>query len=102
MSVLYYFEVAQLSNYNMGIAQDIEGETICYSRKADNTLEAVPTYPVCIRANFAPDAEIYRHGSCRDLFHGYPSYAEGLYSDSTTVKAIVRNAGYVPPISRWS
>lgn len=89
----YYFEVAQLSNYNMGIAQDIEGETICYSRKADNTLEAVPTYPVCIRANFAPDAEIYRRDAAATCFTT-PSYAEGLYSDSTTVKAIVRNAGY--------
>lgn len=90
----YYFEVAQLSIYNMGIAYDPEGETVCYSREGD-ALTAVPSYPLCIRAQFAPGAKVYAKDAAATMFTA-PTYTEGLYSESSTVKAIARNAGYAP------
>ena len=89
----YYFEVAQLSNYNMGLAYDPEGETICYSRSTDNTLMPVHFYPVYIRAQFAPGAKVYAADAAATRFTA-PTYSEGLYTDATTVKAIARNSGY--------
>lgn len=88
----YYFEVAQLSNYNMGIAQDIETVTTCKQRIGD-TLTDVPSYAVCIRAEFAPGAKVYAADAAATAFTT-PTYTEGLYNDATTVKAIARNAGY--------
>lgn len=88
----YYFEVAQLSPYNMGIAQDVDIVTTCMQREGDK-LTPMPSYAVCIRAEFAPGAEVYAKDAAATLFTA-PTYTEGLYDAATTVKAIARNAGY--------
>ncbi len=90
----YFFEVAQLSSYNMGIAQDIENVTNVYVHDGD-LLVPTPAYPVCIRANFADDAKVYATDACVTAFTA-PTYSEGLYSDAQVVKAIARNSGYEP------
>ncbi len=90
----YFFEVSQLSNYNMGIAHDIDNVATCYMHE-DDMLVPVPAYPVCIRANFDADAKVYVKDASVTAFTS-PEYAEGLYSDGMTIKAIARNSGYEP------
>lgn len=88
----YLFEVAQLSTDNMGLGYDPEIVASCWQRNGKD-LEVVNGRALCIRAEFAPGAEVYANDAMVRRFV-LPSVTDGLFTDSETVSAVVRNAGY--------
>lgn len=88
----YYFEVEQLSMYNVGLAYDPENPGICYLRTGEELTKS-ESYSLCIRAVFGADAKVFASDGAAVRFTS-PSYTKGLYDDDTEVAAIVRNAGY--------
>lgn len=90
----YYFEIEQLSQYNMGLAYYPADDAVCYNRLDDGTLERVSAgYAFCIRALFADGARVYASDAWARAFTA-PDVDEALFSDDETVAVDVRNNGY--------
>lgn len=87
----YYFEAAQLSTNNFGLAYDPSAPGTCWMRTAD-VLTAVNGYALSIRAFFAPDAKVFAKDAAAVRFVS-PEKTSALFGDGETVVATVRNAG---------
>lgn len=88
----YYFEAAQLSIINYGLACINDASGICWNR-VDDDLKKVEGYSLAIRAFFGPDAKVYAKDAAA-LQVLSPEKNSALFSDKETVIATVRNAGY--------
>lgn len=89
----YYFEIEQLSVYNMGLAYDPEHTGVCYVRTEDGLAKS-ENYALCIRAIFGKDANVRATDAATIKFTA-PTYTKGLYGDKADVAALVRNSGYM-------
>lgn len=90
----YYFEVEQLSDYNMGLAIALDESAVCWER-TDDSLTKVDGAgcALCIRAEFGPDASVYAKDAwARSITE--PTLDEALFSREETVRGEVRNNGY--------
>ncbi len=90
----YYFEVEQLSVYNMGLAYFPDQRSICYQRIGDELFEVTESgCALCIRAEFGHDAKVYAKDAwTRNI--SSPEIDEALFTADENVKATVRNNGY--------
>lgn len=88
----YYFEVEQMSTYNMGLAFDPDNYARCYTRD-EAGLTAMNAPALMIRAQFAPDARVYAKDAAVKAFTA-PVITDMLFSNSTTVAVTARNSGY--------
>lgn len=89
----YYFEVEQLSRYNMGLAFEPVDGGICWQRQDDVLTPVEAGCALCIRAEFASDAVVYAHDAwAKEISE--PALEEALFGADENVKAEVRNNGY--------
>lgn len=88
----YYFEIAQLSSNNMGLAYMVDMESVCYNR-VDDELSLTTAYALCIRAEFKDDAAVYAKDAAAVKFTS-PVFDKSLFGSDETVSAQVRNNGY--------
>lgn len=87
----YYFEAAQLSTVNFGLAYDSSSPESCWMREGDE-LSKVQGYPLAIRAFFAADAKVYAKDAAVAGFAA-PDEESALFGDGETVIVNVRNSG---------
>lgn len=87
----YYFEAAQLSTLNFGLAYDASSPVSCWMREED-TLTKVQGYPLAIRAFFAEGAEVYAKDAAVMGFAA-PVEESALFGSDEKVVVNVRNAG---------
>lgn len=90
----YYFEIEQLSQYNMGLAYYPADDAVCYNRLDDGNLERVSAgYAFCIRAFFADGAQVYASDAWARAITS-PDVDKALFRENETVAMDVRNNGY--------
>lgn len=90
----YYFEVEQLSGYNMGLALQQDESAVCWERTGNELTRVEGAgYALCIRAEFGPDSRVYAKDAwVRSIYE--PTLDEALFSQDETVRGEVRNNGY--------
>lgn len=89
----YYFEVQQLSTYNMGLGYDSSDPTNCCYQNVDNILSKVSGLALSIRANFNSDLTVYEKDAAVVSFVA-PVKESALFTDSETISIVVKNKGY--------
>lgn len=92
-SGMYFFEVQQLSTFNMGLAYEENEDLFCW-QNIDGKLNKTSGVTLVIRAEFATDAVVYEKDGAVVEF-ATPVRKQYLYSDSETVTVRVKNKGAV-------
>ncbi len=88
---LYFFEVQQLTTYNMGLAYEQAEDLYCY-QNVEGQLVRTDGATLVIRGEFAEDAVVYAKDAAAVEFVA-PVRKEYLYSDSENVTVKVKNMG---------
>lgn len=89
----YYFEVQQLTTYNMGLGYDPEDvENYCY-QNVYGTLQKVEGAAIAVRAKFNSNLTVYEKDAAVMKFVA-PVKESTLFSDNETVSFMVKNKGY--------
>ncbi|MBE6337931.1 MAG: DUF2436 domain-containing protein [Lentimicrobiaceae bacterium] len=89
---MYYFEVQQLSTYNMGLAVDpYDLENSCYQR-IDNDLNKILGPALSIRANFNSELTVYEKDAAAIEFVA-PKKEATLFTENETISVLVKNKG---------
>ena len=90
---MYYFEVQQLSTYNMGLAVDpYDLENSCYQRIGDDLTKIIGP-ALSIRATFNSELAVYEKDAAVVKFTA-PVKDATLFSENETISVLVKNKGY--------